>query len=81
MKRVLVLGAYGLIGAEVVRDLLARGHNVTGLGRDRATALRAFSHLTWQIKDLRELTTATAWQPLLQCGCELCRRLAGRRRG
>lgn len=66
MKRVLVLGAYGLIGAEVVRDLLARGHNVTGLGRDRATALRAFPDLAWHIKDLRDLTTPSAWQPLLQ---------------
>ena len=66
MKRVLVLGAYGLIGAEVVRDLLARGHEVTGLGRDHATALRAFPDLAWQIKDLRDLTAAPAWQPLLQ---------------
>ena len=66
MKRVLVLGAYGLIGAEVVRDLLARGHNVTGLGRDRATALRAFPDLTWHIKDLRDLITPAAWQPVLQ---------------
>ena len=66
MKRVLVLGAYGLIGAEVVRDLLARGYEVTGLGRDRATALRIFSHLTWHVKDLRDMTTPSAWQPLLQ---------------
>lgn len=66
MKRVLVLGAYGLIGAEVVRDLLARGYKVTGLGRDRVTALRAFPDLTWHIKDLRDLTTPSAWQPLLE---------------
>ena len=31
--RVLVLGAYGLLGSAITRQLLQDGHSVTGLGR------------------------------------------------
>ena len=63
--RVLVLGAYGLIGAEVARALAARGHRVTGLGRDRRAAVRVLPGLTWVFADMRALTTPEAWRPHL----------------
>ncbi len=65
MTRVLVLGAYGLIGASVCRYLQARGHHVTGLGRHQPTALRVLPDLKWKIADLRGLTDPAAWQDLL----------------
>ena len=37
-RRVLVLGAYGLIGSSVARRLAADGLHVTGLGRSASTA-------------------------------------------
>lgn len=64
--RVLVLGAYGLIGADVCRHLLSLGYAVTGLGRDEATAKRVLPHISWLIRDLRSLQNADDWQPLLE---------------
>lgn len=64
-SRILVLGAYGLIGAGVCRHLDALGHDVTGLGRNEATARRVLPHMEWLIHDLRALQTADAWQSLL----------------
>ncbi|WP_424942309.1 SDR family oxidoreductase [Aliiroseovarius crassostreae] len=66
MSRVLVLGAYGLIGAGVVRHLQAMGHEVIGLGRNAKTARRSFPDLDWRIADLRGLTNTTAWDEVLQ---------------
>lgn len=66
MKRVLVLGAYGLIGAEVVRGLIARGHDVSGFGRAAGAARRAFPDLDWHIGDLREYCAAADWRALLE---------------
>lgn len=64
-RRILVLGGYGLIGAEVARVLMARGHAVTGLGRDREAARRALPDARWHIRDLRALTSAADWVPLV----------------
>jgi uncharacterized protein YbjT (DUF2867 family) len=63
--RILVLGAYGLIGAGIVRHLTQTGVKVTGLGRDANTALRVLPDLPWMFADLRRLTEPTAWQPIL----------------
>jgi uncharacterized protein YbjT (DUF2867 family) len=63
--RVLVLGAYGLIGAEVVRRLLADGVNVVGFGRSIAKGRRFFPEIDWRAGDLRTLTTVDDWAPLL----------------
>lgn len=76
LKRVLVLGAYGLIGSGIARALAARGHLVTGLGRDVGTARRVLPALDWVIRDLRDLQTAAAWRPLLR-GVDVVVNVAG----
>ena len=63
--RILVLGAYGMIGAHVARALAARGHDVVPLGRDRAVARRVLPDYPWVYHDLRRLTRPDAWAPLL----------------
>ncbi len=65
-SRILVLGAYGLIGAHVARTLAARGHDVVALGRDRAMARRVLPDLPWVYHDLRRMTRPEAWGPLTQ---------------
>jgi uncharacterized protein YbjT (DUF2867 family) len=65
-SRILVLGAYGLIGAHVARALAARGHDVVALGRDRATARRVLPDLPWVFHDLRRMTRPEVWGPLTQ---------------
>lgn len=64
--RVLVLGAYGLIGSSVTRHLLGTGHQLVGLGRNRHVALREFPALEWHFADLRDLTAPAAWVDLLK---------------
>ena len=64
--RVLVLGAYGLIGSGLVRALVARGHIVTGLGRDAETAQRVLPALDWVVRDLGDLQRPDAWRSLLE---------------
>ena len=65
MARVLILGAYGLIGAEIARKLNARGHEVVALGRDLAVARRVLPGYRWGIRDLRALTRPEDWQPIV----------------
>src|SRR6185436_19870528 len=55
----------GLIGAEVVRRLRADGVNVVGFGRSVAKGRRLFPEMDWRAGDLRTLTTADDWAPLL----------------
>lgn len=63
---ILVLGAYGLIGAGVVRRLLADGCHVTGLGRTSKTAQSVLPKIDWIIQDMAGLCDASAWQALLE---------------
>ena len=63
--RVLVLGAYGLIGHAVVRGLVAAGHAVTGLGRSAERGGRLVPGIAWVEADLARLASAADWSPLL----------------
>ena len=64
--RVLVTGAYGLIGAACLARLHRDGHEVTGMGRDTAQARRRAPYAKWIEADFRKLTLAGDWLPLLQ---------------
>ncbi len=63
--RVLVLGAYGLIGREIVRRLGREQMSVAGLGRDAAEARRARLDIDWLVCDLANMTEPDAWAEAL----------------
>jgi uncharacterized protein YbjT (DUF2867 family) len=63
--RVLVTGAYGLIGSAILAARHHAGHEVVGAGRSIAVARRRFPYAQWVIADFHRLTAAEAWQPLL----------------
>ena len=63
--RVLVLGAYGLIGTHILIRLRSAGHEVVGLGRDTRQASRRFPEVEWITADLSRLLTAEDWVPIL----------------
>ncbi|MBU1213315.1 MAG: SDR family oxidoreductase [Alphaproteobacteria bacterium] len=58
---VLVLGAYGLIGQAVVRELLARGHDVTGLARAPTRGEKLLPEVRWIAGDLNHLLFPEDW--------------------
>lgn len=62
---VLVLGAYGLIGAEIVRALRADGCEVIGLVRSRALAARLLTGIPCRIADIARLVSPEDWRPFL----------------
>jgi uncharacterized protein YbjT (DUF2867 family) len=62
---ILVLGATGFIGQQVLLTLSQTGHPVTGLGRDTRQASARFPAATWIARDLRTLRQAADWLPLL----------------
>lgn len=64
--RVLVLGAYGLIGSDVVRRLRADGLTVVGFGRSSAKGKRLASNIDWVGADLATLTKPEHWTPYLR---------------
>ena len=64
MKKAVVLGAYGFIGAACVRALKARGFRVTGAGRSRAAARRSFPDLDWIFCDIGKASRAD-WKSML----------------
>ena len=64
--RVLVTGAYGLIGAACLARLYRDGHEVTGAGRAIAQAERRAPYAKWIAADYRKLTLAGDWLPLLE---------------
>jgi len=63
--RVLVLGGYGFIGAEIMRALGANGFEAIGLGRDAALGQRLLPNAKWIGADISALDAAEKWEPLL----------------
>lgn len=63
--RVLVLGAYGLIGSAVADRLLATGFAVAGLGRSIEAARRARPEIDWRQTDVSTLLRPGDWAPFL----------------
>ena len=63
--RVLVLGGYGFIGAEVMRALLGAGFVVCGMGRDLTTAARVLPGGSFVSGDLRHMQAVSDWADLL----------------
>ena len=63
--RVLVTGAYGLIGSACLARLHAAGHDVVGAGRSIGAARQRFPYAEWIEADFLLLQYAEAWQPLL----------------
>ncbi len=62
---VLVLGGYGLIGAEICQALADAGHEVFVAGRDSRAAARRLPALRFVQLDMAKLTTAADWTPYL----------------
>jgi uncharacterized protein YbjT (DUF2867 family) len=63
--RVLVTGAYGLIGSAVLARLHQDGHALVGTGRKIDTAQRQFPYARWVAADFRDLQTKQAWTKIL----------------
>lgn len=62
--RILVIGAYGLVGGFVTARLVVAGHDVRGVGRDTTAAERRFPAAQWVSADLRTIS-ASDWERLL----------------
>ncbi|WP_137126513.1 SDR family oxidoreductase [Roseomonas sp. HF4] len=63
--RILVLGAYGLIGGVVADRLALAGHRVTGLGRAVAAPALARPHVAWVARDIATCRAPADWAPVL----------------
>ena len=64
--RVLVLGAYGLIGLAVARRLECDGHEIIGLARSREKGMRMLPTAKWIGADISRLTKPDSWRPYLR---------------
>lgn len=73
--RVLVIGAYGLIGGYVTARLLRDGYEVVGVGRDIAGPARRMPRVNWVRADIAAMD-ASAWRGLLK-GAEAVVNCAG----
>jgi uncharacterized protein YbjT (DUF2867 family) len=62
--RVMVIGAYGLVGGYVAARLLRDGHEVIGCGRDITVAARRMPHVRWVRLDVA-VADADAWRTQL----------------
>ena len=63
--RVLVLGGYGFIGAEVVRCLMRKGADTCAAGRDQGTAARVLPGVDFVRLDMRHMQSAGDWERVL----------------
>ncbi len=68
-RRVLVLGAYGLIGSEIVREMRKAGMECRGVVRSRETAARLAPGLACIEADISRLTEPAHWLALVE-GCD-----------
>ncbi|MGV2050117.1 SDR family oxidoreductase [Agrobacterium sp. 22-209-1] len=63
--KILILGATGFIGSEVLKSLHLRGHAVTGLARSVTRARDKWPFANWVSADLSRMTHATDWSSLV----------------
>ncbi|CDN94182.1 NAD-dependent epimerase/dehydratase family protein [Agrobacterium tumefaciens] len=63
--KILILGATGFIGSEVLKSLHLRGHAVTGLARSVTSARDKWPFANWVSADLSKMTHATDWSSLV----------------
>lgn len=63
--RVLITGAYGFIGSQIIPALVADGHELVGLGRNVAQAARQWPQMRWIAVDFARTTRAEDWLPRL----------------
>ena len=63
--RILVLGAYGLIGSHIIRRLNDDGHHIIGLGRRIGAASRRYDFADWVEIDIGRLTDPADWAAML----------------
>jgi uncharacterized protein YbjT (DUF2867 family) len=63
--RVLVTGAYGLIGSACLARLRRDGHDLTATGRSIAGAARRLPFARWRPADFDRLEDPASWRPLL----------------
>ncbi|NJM82850.1 MAG: NAD(P)H-binding protein [Tabrizicola sp.] len=62
---ILILGAYGLIGAGIARHLVSLGYPVTGFGRNAAVASRVLPGVPVIVRDMATLTRGDDWGAVL----------------
>jgi len=65
IKKVLVLGGYGLIGRAVIAELLAQNFTVIGMGRTAKKGRKILPQLEWIGGDLHKLGTPRTWTEIL----------------
>lgn len=63
--KVLILGGYGFIGAEIMRACMAAGFDCVGLGRSAATGRRLIPGVKWIGADMAALDAPDKWTPHL----------------
>ncbi|WP_454700982.1 SDR family oxidoreductase [Agrobacterium burrii] len=64
--KILILGATGFIGSEVMHSLHGRGHSVTGLARSVRHAKHKWPFTNWISADLARMTQAPDWEVLVR---------------
>src|SRR5215468_512861 len=60
--RVLITGAYGLIGAACLERLRREGHELVGAGHSIADARLRFPYARWIAADFKDLTRPQSWR-------------------
>ena len=63
--RVLVLGGYGFIGAQVMRALIQAGFDPCGMGRDLTASARVLPGANFIKADLRQMQAVSDWTEVL----------------
>ncbi|NTZ90813.1 SDR family oxidoreductase [Agrobacterium tumefaciens] len=64
--KILILGATGFIGSEVMRSLHGGGHSVTGLARSVRHGKDKWPFANWISADLARMTQAPDWEVLVR---------------